>query len=139
MKSLIALLVLAVAACSSAVRVEPPSPQGPAAAACKQLGAALPRELDGEHRVATEPPSPYVAVWGAGQITVRCGVDRPAAMAPTDTVNDINGVAWFTEPNNPTLFTAVNREAYVQVTISVIHQPGDILVSLADPIKATIP
>ncbi|GAA0418191.1 hypothetical protein Acor_19820 [Acrocarpospora corrugata] len=139
MKSLAALLLVLVAACSSAVRVTPPSPQGPAAAACERLANQLPRELDGEPRVASEPPSPYVAVWGAGQITLRCGVRRPAAMAPTDTVNDVNGVAWYADPYKPTLFTAVNREAYIEVTISVIHQPGNVLVQLADPIKAAVP
>jgi Protein of unknown function (DUF3515) len=139
MKSLIALLAVVATACSSAVRVEPPSPTGPAVAACERLSQALPRELDGEHRVASVPPSPYVAVWGAGQITLRCGVDRPAAMAPTDTVNDVNGVAWYADPNKATLFTAVNREAYIEVTISIIHQQGEILVELAGPIKATVP
>ncbi|GAA0992642.1 hypothetical protein GCM10009555_082020 [Acrocarpospora macrocephala] len=139
MKSLIALLALAAAACSGAVRVDPPSPPAESKVACERLSQALPRELDGERRVPSEPPSPYVAVWGAGQITLRCGVERPAAMSPTDMVDEINGVAWYADPYKPTLFTSVNREAYVQVTISVAHKPGDVLVELADPIKASIP
>jgi hypothetical protein len=66
-------------------------------------------------------------------------VNRPAAMSPTDRVDQVNGIAWYADPYKPTLFTAVNREAYVEVTISVIHKPGNVLVELADPIKGAIP
>ncbi|MBP2703282.1 DUF3515 family protein [Microbispora sp. RL4-1S] len=132
-------LLTTVAGCSSTVRVEPPRPTGDAAAACRALDAALPRTVDGLDRVATEPPSPYVAVWGEGEIALRCGVDRPATMAPTAEVSDINGVGWFQDPRVPTLFTAVNRVAYVEVTVSRAHAPGDVLVDLATPIKAKVP
>lgn len=137
--ALTAALAAALAGCSTTIRVEPPSPTGPAAAACRNLEAALPRTLDGVDRVPSEPASPYVAVWGDGEITLRCGVDRPAAMEPTAQVADINGVGWFQDPRRPALFTAVNREAYVEVTISKQHVPGAVLVDLADPIKKTIP
>ncbi|MEU6409885.1 DUF3515 domain-containing protein [Microbispora sp. NPDC046933] len=128
-----------LAGCSSTVRVEPPTPTGEAAAACRTLDAALPKTLDGLDRVGSEPPSPYVAVWGDGQIALRCGVPRPAAMEPTAEVADINGVGWFQDPRRPTLFTSVNRVAYVEVTIGKDHQPGAVLVDLAGPIKSSIP
>ncbi|MEW9534063.1 DUF3515 domain-containing protein [Microbispora sp. NPDC049125] len=134
-----AAALAALAACSGTVRIEPPAPTGKAAEACAKLGPALPRTLDGLDRVATEPSSPYVAVWGAGEIALRCGVDRPAAMSPTAEVSDINGVGWFADPRAGTLFTAVNRVAYVEVTISREHPAGAVLVDLAAPIKATIP
>ncbi|WP_214108401.1 DUF3515 domain-containing protein [Acrocarpospora catenulata] len=130
---------LTLVACSATVRVEPPTPTGRVAEDCVKLESALPRTVDGLIRAESEPHSPYVAVWGAGEITVRCGVDRPAKMAPTDNVTDVNGVGWYADPQKPALFTTVNREAYVEVTIAPTHQVGAVLVELADPIKATIP
>ncbi|GLW24454.1 hypothetical protein Mame01_44970 [Microbispora amethystogenes] len=128
-----------LAACSSTVHVEPPTPAGEAAAACRRLGAALPETLDGLGRAGSEPPSPYVAVWGDGQIALRCGVPRPAAMEPTAEVVDVNGVGWFQDPRLPTLFTSVNRVAYVEVTIAKNHQPAAVLVDLAGPVKRNVP
>jgi hypothetical protein len=131
--------MLFLGGCSGAVRVDPPTPSGAAAAACEKLAAALPDRLDGVERVESEPESPFVAVWGAGEIALRCGVNRPPAMAATDEVSDVNGVGWFADPTKPALFTAVNREAYVEVTISREHAVGDVLVDLSGPIKATVP
>ncbi|MFC7648294.1 DUF3515 family protein [Streptosporangium lutulentum] len=76
----------------------PARPRGAAAAACEKLGERLPQKLDGADRVESTPASPYVAVWGAGQIALRCGVPRLAAMAATDQVPEIDGVAWFPRP-----------------------------------------
>jgi hypothetical protein len=135
--ALAALTVLA--GCSGVVRVDPPTPTGAAASACKKLAGVLPRKLDGLDRVASEPASPYVAVWGEGEIALRCGVDRPAAMAATADVSDVDGVGWFNDPQRPALYTAVNRTAYVEVTISPEHRPGEVQVDLAGPIKAAIP
>ncbi|MBX6381931.1 MAG: DUF3515 domain-containing protein [Microbispora sp.] len=136
----VAVLALALlTGCSSAVRVEPPTPAGEAAAACRKLGAALPKTLEGLNRTDSEPPSPYVAVWGDGQIALRCGVPRPAAMEPTAQVADVNGVGWFQDPRRPALFTCTNRVAYVEVTIGKEQEPGAVLVDLAEPIKANIP
>lgn len=134
-----AVTALSLTGCSSAVRVDPPTPSGAAAAACEKLGAALPGRLDGAERARSEPESPFVAVWGAGEIALRCGVNRPPAMAATDEVSDVNGVGWFADPTRPALFTAVNREAYVEVTISREHTVGEVLVDLSGPIKATVP
>ncbi|WP_066362887.1 DUF3515 domain-containing protein [Herbidospora mongoliensis] len=136
--SLIVVAMLA-AGCSQVVALDPPAPEGAAATACQALTAKLPATIEGLERAETDPVSPYTAVWGPGEIALRCGVSRPAAMEPTAEVSDVNGVGWFADPQLPTLFTAVNREAYVEVTISANHQPGSVLVDLAEPIKATIP
>ncbi|GAA3114520.1 DUF3515 domain-containing protein [Streptosporangium carneum] len=134
-----ACLPLTLAGCGGAVRVDPPAPEGVAAAACKALGERLPRALDGLERVESSPASPYVAVWGEARIALRCGVPRPATMTATEQVPEIDGVAWFNDPVRPALFTAVGREAYVEVTISREHTPQDVLVDLAPPIKAALP
>jgi hypothetical protein len=131
--------LLILVGCSSTVRVDPPAPEGAAAAACRKLGERLPQKLDGADRVKSTPASPYVAVWGEAQIALRCGVPRPATMAATDQVPEINGVAWFPDPARPTLFTSIGREAYVEVTISQKHTPQNVLVDLAAPIKAALP
>lgn len=135
----IVLTALVVAGCSGPVRIDPPAPQGEAAAGCERLARELPQELDGAKRRETTPRSPYVAVWGDGEIALRCGVPRPAAMNPTDTVPEVNGVAWFADPERPTLFTAVDREAYIEVTISREHTPGEVLADLAGPITKAFP
>jgi hypothetical protein len=132
-------LAAAMSGCSGALHVDPPTPTGDAAAACLKLAQALPKKLNGLDRVASEPASPYVAVWGEGEIALRCGVDRPAAMAATDEVSDVDGVGWFNDPQRPALYTAVNRVAYVEVTISPKYMPAEVQVDLAGPIKATIP
>lgn len=135
-----ALLLPALAAgCGGAVRVDPPVPRGPAAAACETLGRRLPAELDGLGRGESAPASPYVTVWGQGRIALRCGVPRPPTMAPTEQVPEIDGVAWYSDPARPALFTAIGRVAYVEVTISREHVPENVLVDLAAPIKAALP
>ncbi|MFC0862482.1 DUF3515 domain-containing protein [Sphaerimonospora cavernae] len=137
--AVLATMSAALTGCSTTVHVDPPSPTGAAAEACRRLGVVLPHALDGANRTMFEPASSYVSVWGDGEIMLRCGVPRPTEMAPTDEVSDINGVGWFSDPRRPLLFTAVNRVAYVEVTISKKHIPGEVLVDLADPIKKTIP
>ncbi|MBG0815402.1 DUF3515 family protein [Planomonospora sp. ID82291] len=131
--------LLALAGCGGAVRVDPPSPEPSAAAACRALAGRLPQVLDGAERTESDPPSPYVAVWGAGEIGLRCGVPRPANMAATDQVPVVDDVAWFADPARPALFTAIGRAAYVEVTISRAHAPESVLVELAVPVKAALP
>lgn len=129
----------ALTACGGAVQVEPPTPQGPAVAACLRLSELLPETVDGAARGESSPPSPYVAVWGAGEIALRCGVPRPAAMAPTDQLGEINGVGWFADPRVDTLFTAITGSGYVEVTVARTHVAGEVLAELSDPIKKAMP
>ncbi|MEU6711819.1 DUF3515 family protein [Nonomuraea sp. NPDC046802] len=128
------LVLLALAGCGGTVRVDPPSPQGEAVAACGKLAPLLPRTLDGEERGTSTPESPYVAVWGGGIIALRCGVPRPARMAPTDQLREISGVGWFADPEKPTLFTAVTDTAYVEVTVGGEHVAAEVLADLSSPI-----
>ncbi|MET8989066.1 DUF3515 family protein [Nonomuraea wenchangensis] len=128
------LVLLALAGCGGTVQVEPPAPTGPAVAACDRLATLLPASLDGAERGTSEPRSPYVAVWGDGAIALRCGVARPARMAPTDQLQEINGVGWFADPERPALYTAVTDAAYVEVTIGGGHTPGNVLAELSGPV-----
>ncbi|MEU7830904.1 MULTISPECIES: DUF3515 domain-containing protein [unclassified Nonomuraea] len=130
---LLALLILA--GCGGAVRVEPPKPQGEAAAACERLAGRLPKTLDGAARGESTPASPYVTVWGEAEIALRCGVPRPARMSPTDTLQEIDGVGWFADPDKPTLYTAIEDPAYVEVTIAGTHVAPSVLADLSGPIS----
>ncbi|SEM71653.1 DUF3515 domain-containing protein [Nonomuraea pusilla] len=133
------LVVLAAAGCSGAVRVDPPSPQGEAAAACGRLAGLLPATLDGAARGTSTPESPYVAVWGDAEIALRCGVPRPARMAPTDQLQEVDGVGWFADPERPALFTAVADPLYVEVTIGGGHAAPAVLADLSGPIGQVSP
>lgn len=133
--AVVILALLALAGCGGAVQVEPPVPQGAAVAVCKELSPLLPQTLDGARRTASTPESPYVAVWGEAEIALRCGVPRPARMAPTDQLQEINGVGWFADPDKPTLFTAVTDSAYIEVTISSGHVAPEVLADLSGAIS----
>lgn len=125
-----------LAGCGGAVQVEPPTPDAVAAATCTRLAGLLPARLSGETRGESAPESPYVTVWGDGAIALRCGVHRPARMAATDQLMELDGVGWFADPVTPTLFTAVTETAYVEVTVARNHQPTELLVDLAGPITS---
>ncbi|TMR21588.1 DUF3515 domain-containing protein [Nonomuraea turkmeniaca] len=133
------LVLLTLAGCGGTIQVEPPVPQGPAAAACDKLATLLPQTLDGAPRGTSTPESPYVAVWGDGVIALRCGVPRPARMAPTDQLQEIDGVGWFPDPEKPALFTAVTDSAYVEVTVGGEHTAAEVLAELSKPIGQISP
>ncbi|MER6578870.1 DUF3515 domain-containing protein [Nonomuraea sp. NPDC001023] len=132
------LLLLALAGCGGVVQVDPPKPAGEAAAACDRLASLLPKTLDGAERGTSEPASPYVAVWGEASIALRCGVPRPARMAPTDQLQEIDGVGWFADPDKPILFTAVAAPTYVEVTVGGDHTASDVLAELSGPIGRAV-
>ncbi|MFD1536429.1 DUF3515 domain-containing protein [Nonomuraea guangzhouensis] len=133
-RTTVLLALLTLAGCGGAVRVEPPTPAAEAAAACVSLAGRLPKTLDGAARGESTPASPYVAVWGEAEIALRCGVPRPARMAPTDTLQEIDGVGWFADPDRPTLYTAIADPAYVEVTIAGTHEAPSVLADLSGPI-----
>ncbi|GAA2874069.1 DUF3515 family protein [Nonomuraea rubra] len=133
------LVLLALAGCGGTVQVEPPVPEGEAVAACDKLATLLPQTVGGDERGTSTPESPYVAVWGSGAVALRCGVPRPARMAPTDTLQEIGGVGWFPDPDRPALFTAVTGVAYVEVTVGGEHVAAEVLSDLSKPIGQLAP
>jgi hypothetical protein len=123
--------------------VEAPVPQPPASVArlCHALRDRLPQKVHGRARRTTTPTSPLVTAWGSPAIVVRCGVPRPTALRLTSELAVINGISWLpVPPDRPVTFTAVGRLAYVEVTVPPAYAPpGDVLIELAGPIRATIP
>jgi hypothetical protein len=118
-----------------------PQPNARAAAACEQLIAALPGELDGLTARGTDPESSLTAAYGRPAVTVRCGVPRPEALGLTSRLLVVDEVDWFPEElTNGVRFTTTGRVAYLQVDVPDDHAPGsDLLVDLAAPVLDHLP
>ncbi|MFI0409565.1 DUF3515 domain-containing protein [Actinomadura sp. 3N508] len=133
-------LVLVLAACGDgAVQVPVTQPDAATRRLCE--GLRLPEKLHGQQRRDTSPSSPLTAAWGSPPIALRCGVPRPATLHPTSQLVTINRIDWFGQPvDRPVTFTAVARQAYVEVTVPPKYNPaGDVLIELGPLIEATIP
>lgn len=135
---LIGAALLAAACGDGAVQVPVPSPT-PRRAGCAR-GCGCPRRCTA--RSAATPPG-LAADRGLGlpAIALRCGVPRPATLKPTSELVTINGIDWFGMPaDRPVTFTAVGRQAYVEVTVPPKYNPaGDVLIELGPAIRSTIP
>jgi Protein of unknown function (DUF3515) len=131
------------AAGSGAVRLAPPHPAPPVRARCAALTRRLPSRLGGQPRRTVRPGSPLTAAWGNPPITLRCGVPLPAALTPASDLVAVNDVSWFAQPAGsavPSRFTAVGREAYVEVGVPARYAPaGPILVAVSNAIAAAVP
>ncbi|WP_232384585.1 DUF3515 domain-containing protein [Actinomadura violacea] len=137
---LLAPLVLLPAACGDgAVEVPVPHPDAATQRLCE--GLRLPAKVHGQSLRDTTPDSQLTAAWGSPAIALRCGVPVPAALRQTSQLVDINGISWFGEPvDRPVTWTAVGRQAYVEVTVPAKYRPaGDVLIELTPAIKSTIP
>ena len=133
------LALLAAACGEGAVQVPAPTPDAAVQRLCQ--GLRLPEKLRGQELRDTSPASPLTAAWGSPAIALRCGVPRPAALVPRSELVTINGIDWFGQPaDRPVTFTAVGRQAYVEVTVPPKYNPaGDVLIELGPSITATIP
>lgn len=136
---LVAGLALLAACGDGAVQVPVPQPDAATTRLCK--GLRLPEKVRGQERRDTSPRSPLTAAWGSPPIALRCGVPRPEGLRPRSQLVTINGIDWFGRPaDRPVTFTAVARQAYVEVTVPPKYNPaGDVLIELGPLIKATIP
>lgn len=118
-----------------------PEPTADVASARLCAGLRLPERVHDQGRRDTKPSSALTAAWGKPAIALRCGVPRPAALRPASQLVTVNGVNWLPQPaDRPVTFTAVGRQAYVEVTVPAKYNPaGDVLIELGDAIKTTIP
>lgn len=117
-----------------------PAPTGRAADVCAALAGALPSVVSGQPR-AGEPRGPFAAAWGDPAIQLRCGVARPAALAPASQLATVDGVDWFAEQRpGGYLFTTWGRAVYVRVWVPDRYAPEvNPLVDLAGPVARTVP
>ncbi len=130
--------VLVTAGCGNqTVQMQPPETDGQTTEACAALVADLPDTLLDADRATVQPESEVMAAWGDPPIGLRCGVDRPSSLEIDSVLEEVNGVAWLPQQGDPpTMYTAVEREAYVELTVPPSYgAPAEALVQLSDLIN----
>ncbi|WP_201294801.1 MULTISPECIES: DUF3515 domain-containing protein [unclassified Nocardiopsis] len=135
-------LTLAVTGCGTqTVRITPPEADAATGAVCADLVADLPDTLLEAERARVRPDSELTAAWGDPAIGLRCGVERPAGLAPTSYLQEVNGVAWLPQPEDaPTVYTVVGREAYVELSVPPAHgAPAAALRQISDLVSEHVP
>ena len=123
--------VALVSGCGRQVAVTPPDAQ---AAVCGEV--TIPSTVSGAGlRPTTEPGT---AAWGEPPITYRCGVSRPAALAPTSKLLDVAGIGWLPiEGTGGTGFISVtwpsqSDPVYVEVLVPEDYAaPADVLIDIS--------
>ncbi|WP_017570622.1 DUF3515 domain-containing protein [Nocardiopsis halotolerans] len=136
-----AVVALLATGCGTTVRMEPPEADAATAEICADLVAALPDTLLGAERARVRPDSELTAAWGDPPIGVRCGVERPVALAPDSFLQVVNDVPWLPQPEDaPTMYTAVGHEAYVELSVPAAHgAPAAALSTVSDLINEHVP
>ena len=123
------------------VTVPAPPPNAAADAPCTQLLGALPITLTDLAGRPARSSWTYVAAWGQPAIVLRCGVPRPAGLTPGSSAQAIavDGVSWLPVAQRAvTIWTAVDRAAYIEVTVPKSYaQPP--LAPIADAIAKALP
>jgi hypothetical protein len=132
-------LAASVALVGCGRQVSVPAPES-AAPACAEV--PLPATVSGAGlRPTTEPGT---AAWGEPPITYRCGVSRPAALAPTSRLLDVGGIGWLPlEGAGGTGFIAVtwpteSAPVYVEVLVPDDYAaPADVLIDISAALGGT--
>ena len=129
------------------VPVDAPDAAGPQ---CAALLAGLPATLPGDGgalapRPVADPAPPGARAWAAAPrpVVLRCGLTRPAELAPDSALLEVNGVRWLqlTDPApNPEVvsYVAVDRPVYVVLTLPSDAGSGP-LQAVADAVRTTLP
>jgi hypothetical protein len=113
------------------VRLRVPAVPTPAAASadCSRLLSGLPGEMTTERglvarRVLADPVPPGTVAWGgeggAAPVVMRCGLPRPAELAPGAPLLAVDGVEWVAvEDATPaaTTWVTTDRAVYVGLTV----------------------
>jgi hypothetical protein len=95
--------------------------------------------------VHTTPVTPFVVAWGDPAIVLRCGVNRPASLKPGSDKDliaggDLSGAYYdVTRAGAANVYTAVDRAAYVSITIPSAYQGADQLPALNRAIITAMP
>ena len=127
------------------ISVAPP-PANPAAdAPCTSLLGDLPTAIPTSSGTLSGRPAQsswtYVAAWGDPAIVLRCGVPRPTELTPQSSAFLVvtDGVTFLpVKKGADTVFTAVDRAAYIEITVPASYaQPP--LGPIADGIAKALP
>lgn len=129
--------------------VDVPSP-GAESEECAALLEALPDSLGDAGRVAFQEPAPRGAAAyrmpDAESVVVRCGLDAPPSFTVGVTLQAVNDVQWFNEPDpdpavTSSTWVAVDRPQYVAVTLpdgsgtGPIQDLSDVLTASMDTVE----
>lgn len=134
-----------VAASEPVTAVTLPAP-GAESEECVSLVEALPDALGDAARVAFNEPAPPGATAyrmpDAEPVVVRCGLPAPPTFQVGTTLQEVNGVQWFNEPDpdpavTSSTWVAVDRAEYVAVTLPEGSGSGPIQ-DLSDTLTATL-
>jgi hypothetical protein len=129
------------------VPVDAPDAAGPR---CAALLAALPDALPSDGgplspRPLADPAPAGARAWAAAPrpAVLRCGLTRPAELAPDSALLEVNGVQWLRLDDavpNPEIvsYVAVDRPVYVVLTTPVDAGSGP-LQAVADAVRTTLP
>ncbi|MCW2539110.1 MAG: hypothetical protein JWN95_835 [Frankiales bacterium] len=114
----------------------PPPPSDATQAACVQVFAKLPVQLGDLAPRRTDTDSSFVAAWGDPAVVLRCGVSRPAELAPDSAafIINVDGVEWLpSQTKDANVFVSTDRAVYVEVSVPkrIVVQP---LPTLADAV-----
>ena len=127
--------------------VEAPDAAGPD---CTALLAALEGDLPADGgtlpvRALAEPAPPGVRAWAAvpRPVVLRCGLPRPAELAPDSALLVVNGVQWLELDDgvpDPVVVTyvAVDRPVYVVLTVPLGVGSGP-LQAVSDVVRDALP
>ncbi len=129
------------------VPVDAPDAAGPQ---CAALLAALPATLPSDtgdlpERPLADPAPAGSRAWAAAPraAVLRCGLTRPAELAPDSALLTVNGVSWLRLDDGtpePVIvsYVAVDRPVYVVLTVPIEAGSGPLQV-VADAVRTTLP
>jgi hypothetical protein len=129
------------------VPVDAPDAAGPR---CAALLAALPATLPSDtgdlpERPLAAPAPAGSRAWAAAPrpAVLRCGLTRPAELAPDSALLTVNGVSWLRLDDGtpePVIvsYVAVDRPVYVVLTVPIEAGSGPLQV-VADAVRTTLP
>ncbi len=113
---------------------------------CESVSEKLPITLNGLAPRAVHGP-PFVVAWGVPSVVYRCGVARPSGLNPQSgqfVIDTGTGpgrtVEWFpVKKGNQTVYTAIDRAAYIEVTVPGTRQGGELISTLSGYVAAALP
>lgn len=95
--------------------------------------------------VHTHPESPAVVAWGDPAVVLRCGADRPKALHSGSSKQFILGGRSagpyydVTKGDDGSVYTTVDRAAYVSISVPSSYQGSDVLPQLSRAIGSALP
>jgi len=114
------LIVVALAGCSSAVKVQPF--EGSDTPACREVADSWPVTVGGQPSRETAVQTRGVAAWGDPAIIARCGAPVPGPT--TDQCLDVEGVDWVADQlEDGVAFTTYGRDPAIEVLVPDAYEP----------------